>query len=112
MVGEPIRGRKVVDVYDDKVQTTALQGDHWRTRHNAMLHLLHRLCLKVFNLFSCAIKQPGLSREEKCRVLQGLLVPDMPGEGGGGGEVAERVGGEAVAGQATPVLHEIKVISY
>ena len=73
--------------------------------------------MEVFNLFSGTIQQPGLSREERCRALQGL-VPDMritmPGAGGGRGEVAARVGapgGEALAGQATPVLHELKVIS-
>ena len=73
--------------------------------------------MEVFNLFSGTIQQPGLSREERHRVLQGL-VPDMritmPGAGGGGGEAGARVGapgGDALAGQSTPVLHEIKVIS-
>ena len=80
--------------------------------------------MEVFNLFSGLITQPGLSRTEKARTLQGL-VPDLRvtlpgvavprgGPGGGGGQVGDRVGapgGGALAGQATAVLHEVKVIS-
>ena len=131
-VGEPVKGRVVVDLYGDAIQATAVEGDHWRTRHNAFLQLIHRMCLwsglvaqmEVFNLFSGLINQPGLSRAERARDLQGL-VPDLrvllpgaavrgAGPGGGGGAVGGRVGapgGAALAGQATAVLHEVKVIS-
>ena len=104
-----------------------MPGDHWRTRHNAFLHMIHRQCLwavlpvemEVFNLFSGLVAQPGLSRVEKARTLQGL-VPDLritlPGTGGtgGGGLVGDRFGapgGRALAGQSTAVLHELKIIS-
>ena len=132
LVGEPIRGRVVVDRYGDNLQSTSLPGDHWRTRHNSFLHLIHRLCLwsglpaqlEVYNLFTAHINQPGLSRAERARTLQGL-VPDLrvtlpgaaipgAGPGGGGGEVAARVGapgGNALAGQSTAVLYEAKIIS-
>ena len=127
MVGEPIKNGVVVDQYGDNIQATSIPGDHWRTRHNAFLHMIHRQCLwaglpvemEVFNLFSGLVTQPGLSRVEKARTLQGL-VPDLritlPGTGGtgGGGLVGDRVGapgGRALAGQATAVLHEVKVIS-
>ena len=105
MVGEPIKNGVVVDQYGDSIQATSVPGDHWRTRHNAFLHMIHRQCLwaglpvemEVFNLFSGLVTQPGLSRVEKARTLQGL-VPDLritlPGTGGtgGGGLVGDRVG--------------------
>ena len=113
-VGEVIRGRVTVDTHGDNVQATCVPGDHWRLRHNAMLHLFYRLCvwsglpteMEVFNLFSGLIRQEGLSRMEWSAQRQGL-VPDMritmPGgvEGGVGGG----------AGQPRQVLHELKVIS-
>ena len=43
-VGEPIRGRIAVDEFGDNVQATALQGDHWRTRHDALNHHLSEAC--------------------------------------------------------------------
>ena len=42
--GEPVKGRVKINEYGDNVQATALRGDHWRTRHDAMLHLLYSLC--------------------------------------------------------------------
>ena len=124
-VGEPIRGRALIDKYGDNIQAAALPGDHWRTRHNSMLHHLHNACmwaglpceLEVHNLFAGVMHQQGLSRAEQMRQYQGI-VPDMritlPG-------VGERAGGEGVgapglpagglAGQSSPVLHELKVIS-
>lgn len=83
-VGEVIRGRVTVDEYGDNVQATSLPGDHWRARHNQILHLLHCLCLwaglpvemEVFNLFSGLVQQEGLSRVEKTKQRQ-ALVPDM-----------------------------------
>ena len=84
LLGETIRGRVVVDAHGDNVQATVLPGDHWRARHNAFLHLIHRLCLwsglpvqmEVFNLFSGLVEQPGLSRAEIGRTLQGTRPED------------------------------------
>ena len=136
-VGELVKGRTTIDEYGDSIQAAALKGDHWRSRHDAMLHLLHRLCqwsglectMEVFNLFAGEVRQEGLSRAEKNRALQ-AMVPDMritmpavglarggAGIGGGGGRAegaGERVGAPgaaALAGQASRVLHELKVIS-
>ena len=122
-VGEVVRGRVLVDEYSDNVQATALPGDHFRTRHNALLHHLNSACqwaglpcqLEVHNLFAGVMHQPGLSRAEQARQYQGL-VPDMritmPGvgyEGGGVGAPGLPAGG--LAGQSSAVLHELKVIS-
>ena len=122
-VGEVVRGRVLVDEYGDNVQATALPGDHFRTRHNALLHHLNSACqwaglpcqLEVHNLFAGVMHQPGLSRAEQARQYQGL-VPDMritmPGvgyEGGGVGAPGLPAGG--LAGQSSAVLHELKVIS-
>ena len=106
-IGEVVKGRVLVDEYGDNVQATPLAGDHWRSRHNSVLHLLHRLCIwsglpvemEVFNLFSGLVRQEAWSRVERNRQRQ-ALVPDMritmpdPGEG-----------------NTRPVLHEVKVIS-
>ena len=83
-VGEPIRGRATIDTHGDNIQASPLSGDHWRQRHNMILHLLHNMCswagvqcsLEVFNLFSGHIRQEGLSRLEQHQQRQGL-VPDM-----------------------------------
>ena len=122
-VGEVVRGRVLVDEYGDNVQATALPGDHFRTRHNVLLHHLNSACqwaglpcqLEVHNLFAGVMHQPGLSRAEQARQYQGL-VPDMritmPGvgyEGGGVGAPGLPAGG--LAGQSSAVLHELKVIS-
>ena len=122
-VGEVVRGRVLVDEYGDNVQATALPGDHFRTRHNTLLHHLNSACqwaglpcqLEVHNLFAGVMHQPGLSRAEQARQYQGL-VPDMritmPGvgyEGGGVGAPGLPAGG--LAGQSSAVLHELKVIS-
>ena len=45
MVGEPIKNGVVVDQFGDNVQATSVPGHHWRTRHNAFLHMIHRQCL-------------------------------------------------------------------
>ena len=106
-IGEVIRGRVCIDEYGDNIQSTSLPGDHWRTRHDSIKHLLHRLCLwsglpvemEVFNLFSGLVRQEGWSRIERARQRQ-TLVPDMritmldPAEG-----------------VTRPILHEVKVIS-
>ena len=121
-VGEPIRGRVTVDEFGDNVQASALPGDHWRSRHNALLHHLSDACrwagvrceLEVHNLFSGVMLQQGLSRAEQARQYQGI-VPDMritlPGVGGGGGVGAPGLPAGGLAGQASSVLHELKVIS-
>ena len=118
-VGERIQGRVVIDEYGDNVQASPLPGDHWWKRHNAVLHLLHRLCMwagvpaemEVFNLFSGIIQQEGLSRLEKAQQRQGL-VPDMRitlpvsgGIGGFGGDGPGSIG--SLAGQSSPDLHEL-----
>ena len=69
-MGEKIKGRSVIDEFGDNIQATALQGDHWRSRHDALLHLLYNLCqwsglestMGVFNLFSGEARQEALSR--------------------------------------------------
>ena len=107
-VGEVIKGRVTVDEYGDNVQATCLPGDHWRTRHNQILHLLHRLCMwaglpvqmEVFNLFSGLVRQEGLSRVEAARQRQ-ALVPDM--------RIA--MPDPNMAGNMRPILHELKCIS-
>ena len=70
-----------------------MRGDGWRIKHDSLKLRLRKLCLwaqipvvcEVFNLFSSAIPQAGLSRLERGRKRQGL-VPDfkLPGERGGG----------------------------
>ena len=124
-VGEVIRGRVKLDQYGDNLQSTALSGDHWRTRHDAFLRMVKRQCLwagvpcdlEVRNLFAAEMVQPGLARFERERQLQGI-VPDaritMPAASGVRGDGEARVGapGRAgLAGQASAVLHELKVIS-
>ena len=104
-LGEVIRGRVKVDAYGDNIQATSLCGDHWRKRHNGILHLLHRMCMwaglpaemEVFNLFSHLVRQDGLSRVERNRQRQSL-VPDMRVS------LPHRDG-------TSQVLHELKVIS-
>jgi hypothetical protein len=122
-VGEPIKGQVTIDPYGDNIQASALKGDHWRTRHDAMLHHLHNACLwaglpaqmEVHNLFAGVMQQQGLSRAERARQYQGI-VPDLritlPGVGGGGNRVgAPGLAAGGLAGQQSSVLHELKVIS-
>ena len=122
-VGELIKGRVVIDEFGDNIQATAMVGDHWRARHNAMLHHLYNACLwaglpvelEVFNLFAGLIQQRGLSRAEQARQFQGL-VPDMrismPGVGNGGrGVGAPGLAAGGLAGQSSFILHELKIIS-
>ena len=116
----------MIDEYGDNLQATALPGDHWRARHNAMLHHIYNACqwaglpceLEVHNLFAGVMHQPGLSRAEQMRHFQGI-VPDMriaiPGVGERG-DIGDAVGAPGLpagglAGQASLVLHELKVIS-
>ena len=97
----------LVDEYGDNVQATPLAGDHWRSRHNSVLHLLHRLCIwsglpveiEVFNLFSGLVRQEAWSRVERNRQQQ-ALVPDM-----------RITMPDPAEGNTRPVLHEVKVIS-
>ena len=85
-VGEVIKGQVRIDEYGDNLQATALCGDHWRTRHNALLHLVHRQCqwagvraeLEVRNLFTGEMQQPGLSRAERYRELCRMLGSHFP----------------------------------
>ena len=116
-----MKGRVKVDPYRDNIQATALQGDHWRTRHSWLVQFIHRTCMwagvsaemEVFNLFSGHVRQEGLSRLEKAKQRQSL-VPDLriaaevrrdlrirgQGPRGGGGTV-----------ESGGVLHEVKIIS-
>ena len=104
-LGETLRSRAVVDLYGDQVQSTALPGDHWRTRHDRVKLQLFRMCqyagvpcqMEVFNLFSGSIPQAGLNRMERGRKVQSI-VPDL------------RIGLE-VEGNPVWSLHELKVIS-
>ena len=104
-LGQTIKGRVVVDLHGDQVQSTDLPGDHWTTRHNRIKLKLFGLCqwagisceMEVFNLFSGSIPQAGLSRMERGRKVQSL-VPDL------------RVG-LVVEGNPVMSLHELKVIS-
>ena len=81
---EPSQDKRGYDEYCDTVQAAVLWGDHWRTRHNTMLHLLHSLCqwsglmanMEVFNLFAREVRQEGLNRAQGNLALQ-ALVPDM-----------------------------------
>ena len=128
-VGETVKGRVKLDPYGDNIQATALQGDHWRTRHTWLVQFIHRACMwagvsaemEVFNLFSGHVRQEGLSRLEKAKQRQSL-VPDLriavqpqavadaevrrdlrirgQGPRGGGGTV-----------ESGGVLHEVKIIS-
>ena len=107
-IGEVIKGRVCVDKYGDNIQSTCTRGDHWRTRHNRILHTFHCLCMwaglpvemEVLNLFSGLIRQEGLSRVEKMKQRQ-ALVPD----------IRITMPDPAQAGETRPILHEIKVIS-
>ena len=121
-VCEVIRGRVTVDHHGDNIQATSLKGDHWRSRHNAMLHHLYNECvwagmpveLEVHNLFSSCMQQQGLSSAERGRQYQGI-VPDMritlPGVGGAGGVGAPGLAAGGLAGQSSSVLHKLKIIS-
>ena len=121
-VGEVVKGRVLIDEYGDNIQATVLAGDHYRTRHDALKHHVSDACrwagmgceVEVHNLFSGLIQQQGLSRAEKARQYQGI-VPDlrikMPGVGRGQGEGAPGLPAGGLAGQASSVLHEVKVIS-
>jgi hypothetical protein len=87
-------GRSVVDIYGDKVLSTVMPGDHWRTRHDKIKLAIGSLCswarlpvtTEVFGLFSHLIPAQALSRYERGRKRQ-ALVPDfrieMPSATGG-----------------------------
>ena len=104
-LGQVIRGRQVVDLFGENVQSTITTGDHYRKRHDAFKMRLFQMCqwagleaeVEVFNLFAGSIPQEGLSRMERGRKVQSI-VPDMrisiPEEG-----------------NTVPRLHELKIIS-
>ncbi len=77
-------GRSVVDIYGDKIVSTPMPGDHWRTRHDKIKLTLGSLCswarlpatTEVFGLFSHLIPAQALSRFERGRKRQ-ALVPDF-----------------------------------
>ena len=77
-------GRSVVDIYGDKVVSTVMPGDHWRTRHDKIKLAIGSLCswarlpvtTEVFGLFSHLIPAQALSRYERGRKRQ-ALVPDF-----------------------------------
>ena len=104
-LGQTVRGREVVDLYGDTVQSAALCGDHYRKRHDLYKIRLYQLCqwagltvdMEVFNLFAGSIPQEGLSRMERGRKVQSI-VPDL------------RIS-IPVEGNLVPSLHEIKIIS-
>ena len=106
-MGEVIRGRVFVDVFGDNIQSSPLPGDHWRTRHDRVKHLLYSLCIwaglpvqmEVFNLFSGLVRQEGWSRVERARQRQ-TMVPDM-----------RITMPEHTEGVSRPILHELKIIS-
>ena len=126
-VGEVVKGQVLIDEYGDNIQATVLAGDHYRTRHDAFKHHVSDACRWVGNghgvrrggaqpVFRAdtALQQQGLSRAEKARQYQGI-VPDlrikMPGVGRGQGQGAPGLPAGGLAGQASSVLHEVKVIS-
>ena len=104
-LGQVIRGRQVVNLFGEAVQSTITTGDHYRKRHDAYKMRLFQMCqwagleaeVEVFNLFAGSILQEGLSRMERGRKVQSI-VPDMrisiPEEG-----------------NFVPRLHELKIIS-
>ena len=122
-----MKGQVLIDEYGDNIQATVLAGDHYRTRHDAFKHHVSDACRWVGNghgvrrggaqpVFRAdtALQQQGLSRAEKARQYQGI-VPDlrikMPGVGRGQGQGAPGLPAGGLAGQASSVLHEVKVIS-
>ena len=92
-VGVPVPGRERVCVWGDTVNNSAMRGDGWRVRHDAVKLRLRGLLTwagipstcEVFNLFADCIPQDGLNRLERGRRRQGLvpdfMVPGGPGEG-------------------------------
>ena len=70
-IGETVKGRVTLDIYGDNLQSTPLAGDHWRRRHNEVLHLTHRLSRKSSKFDFCGgrgPKEPDLLSEvrQKC----------------------------------------------
>ena len=104
-LGQKVKGKTVVVLYGDQVQSTALPGDHWRTRHDRVKIQIFRLCqwaglpcqMEVFNLFAGSIPQAGLSRMERGKKIQSI-VPDL--------RISLQVEGNPVWS-----LHKLKVIS-
>ena len=85
LVGKQIGNRKnCVDVYGDKVMSSQMPGDQWRTRHDNVKMELASLCTfskvehttEVFGLFAPLITQQALTRFERGQKRQGL-VPDF-----------------------------------
>ena len=122
-VGETVKGQKKIDKYGDNIQATPLCGDHWRRRHDLLVQFVDRSCMwagvpaerEVFNLFSGAVRQQGLSRMEAAKQRQSL-VPDLriavqplavAEAEVARGRPARGLGGAVEGG----VLHEVKIIS-
>ena len=122
-IGETVKGQKRIDKYGDTIQATPLCGDHWRRRHDLLVQFVDRSCMwagvpaerEVFNLFSGAVRQQGLSRLEAARQRQSL-VPDLRiavqplavvEAEVARGRPARGLGGAVEGG----VLHEVKIIS-
>ena len=83
-LGQVIRGRQVVDLFGEAVQSTITTGDHYRKRHDAFKMRLFQMCqsegleaeVEDFKLLAGSIPQEGLSRMERGRKVQSR-VPDM-----------------------------------
>ena len=73
-----------MDRYGDKVMSSPLPGDTWRTRHDEVKSAINGLCswshlqatCEVFNLFAHLVPQEGLNRMERGRTRQ-TMVPDF-----------------------------------
>ena len=84
-VGQKVGSRNgCVDIYGDKIMSSQMPGDHWRTRHDTVKMELASLCAyakvehttEVFGLFAPLIHQQALTRIESGQKRQGL-VPDF-----------------------------------
>ena len=90
-VGEPLSGRKHVDLYGDEVSSASLPGNGQKARHDEMKNFLNSKLrwagiparCEVFGIFSRDIPQAGLARMDRGRKRQGI-VPDFLLPGGGG----------------------------
>ena len=77
-------GKKRVDLFGDNIQSAALPGDHWRTRHDTVKMTLNSLfswarlpaTCEVWNLFSHLIPGEALTRMDTGRKRQ-AMIPDF-----------------------------------
>ena len=80
-LGQVIRGRQVVDLFGENVQSTITTGDHYRKRHDVFKMRLFQMCqwagleaeVEVFNLLAGSIPQEGLSSEQDGKGPQGAV---------------------------------------